>query len=204
VSSAAGDPYADPASGVLRNLLGITRCRRAGPGRGGAVRVAADRPGTAAAARPLRPRPPAGVPPLHPSATSTAGPASCAPCRSRRDRCSACRSTWSRTRRTCSAAWAPRTGYGAICLAAGIWPGGAKRRRRAPDTTRERGRQLRGDRKHSTEPPAGRRAGAMSGIGGSSSCLELPHPAPVTGRDPAATGRTSRQWSSSGAIPSRA
>jgi len=73
-----------------------------------------------------------------------------------------------------------------------------------PDTTRERGRQLRGDRKHSTEPPAARRAGAMSGIGGSYSCLELPHPAPVTGRDPAATGRTSRQWSSSGAIPSRA
>jgi hypothetical protein len=24
VSSAAGDPYLDPASGVLRNLLGIT------------------------------------------------------------------------------------------------------------------------------------------------------------------------------------
>jgi hypothetical protein len=59
VSSAAGDPYLEPASGVLRDLLGITDTAELARAEGGAVRVAADRPGTAAAARPLRPRPPA-------------------------------------------------------------------------------------------------------------------------------------------------
>ena len=112
MSHAAGDPYLDPASGVLRNLLGITDAaelaraeaalsasrlidleRRRLPGRYDLALLQAFT--------------------VTSSGTSTAGPGSCARCPSRKDRCSACRSTWSLTRQMCSADWPPRTGCGA-------------------------------------------------------------------------------------------
>ena len=134
MSSPAGDPYLDPASGVLRNLLGITD----------AAELA--RAEAALSASRLidleRRRLPGRYDPAHLQAFHRYilgdvydWAASCAPCRSRRDRCSACRSTWSPTRRTCSAGWpqhVPRQGHRVAgiadrrrCLAAGEQPDAA-------------------------------------------------------------------------------
>jgi len=67
-------------------------------------------------------------------ATSTAGPGSCAPCPSRKDQCSACRSTWSLTPRTCSADSPQQTGCGAwpATRSSPPWPGPRRRQRPAP------------------------------------------------------------------------
>ena len=112
MSSRAGDPYLDPASGVLRNLLGITDA--AGLARAEAALSASRLIDLERRRLPASmPSPTCRLSTAAFSATSTPGPGSCAPCPSRKDRCSACRSTWSPTRRTCSAGWPPRSGCGA-------------------------------------------------------------------------------------------
>jgi hypothetical protein len=111
VSHAVGDPYLDPASGVLRNLLGITDS---------AELARAEAALSASRLIDLeRRRLPGRYDLAHLQAFHRyilgdvygwAG--SRAPCPSRKDRCSACRGTWSLTRQMCSAGWPPRTAAG--------------------------------------------------------------------------------------------
>ena len=101
MSRAAGDPYVDPASGVLPNLLGITD----------SVKLARDEALSASRLIDLErrrlpgrddlARPPAFHRYILGDVYGWAG--SCAPCPSRKDQCSACHSTWSPTPWTCSA-----------------------------------------------------------------------------------------------------